>query len=166
MHRLNEKAAVSKLADLVERVDALSPEESRILLERLAATTSAKTGDARRRRALESDWHTAATVVLGEYGVPVLPLAGLKRQSFTASFRRGAEATENFIDGLGELTRVERMQARLIFSRVLVRWMQKHLVPVSFKAWAQNLANVPTAVDAAFPGYRRAGLLHVLVLRG
>lgn len=159
-------AQVSALEDALALVDALPPEHLLVLASRVSALLAARTPAARASRLCESDWHGAASIVLNEFGVAVLPLVALKKQSFAASFHRGVETAEKYMESFGDLTRAQRARTRVMLCRVVVRWMQRCRVPVSTKSFAQNLSNLPTAVDTAFPGYKRSGFLHVLASRG
>lgn len=55
--------------------------------------------------------------------------------------------------------------ARVVVVEALVSWLQARTIPVTFGTVATNLQSAGTAVDAAFPGYLKSGLLHLTLAR-
>lgn len=119
----------------------------------------AKTPKARDRRKLEQDWHLAAETTLQPMGIAIPPMVALAKLSFVASYRKGIVAAEDYADAMKPGGRADRVRARLLIAANLLEWMRKCRVPVSFKSFAQNLQNAPTAMEAAYPGWRQSGLL-------
>lgn len=100
-------------------------------------------------------------------GIVVPPSAVLFKLGFVASFRKGIVAAEDYVIAMHPRSRVDYVKARLLISANLLEWMRSCKVPISFKAWAQNLSNAPTAMESAYPGWRASGLLgRVLASKG
>lgn len=131
--------------------------------QRVGILLAAKTPKARDRKLLECDWHRVAEVLLTPMGVPVLPFIALSKQSFVGSFRRGVIVCEDYVVAMKPKNRAQVMRARLKIAEVLLEWLRSCGVPVSMKAFCQNLMNAATAMERSFPDYRNSGLLHVII---
>lgn len=134
---------------------------------RLAILLDSKTPKIRARRLLEQDWHAAAEVIMRPLGIAMPPAHALAKQGYVAAFRRGTLVAEDYVTAMRPQSRVQYVRARLVIATNLLDWMRGCGVPVSFKAWAQNLPNATTAMEKAYPGWRASGLLgRVLASRG
>ncbi len=144
---------------IIGDIDGLERPELERVAARLAILLDSKTPKIRARRALEQDWHAAAEVVLRPLGIVLPPCHALSKQGYVSSFRKGTVLAEDYVHAMRPRGRADRVRARILISANLLEWMRSCNVPVSFKAWSQNLPNAATAMERSYPGWRASGLL-------
>lgn len=145
----------------------MSRDELERVGERLGLLLGTKTAKGREKKLLEHDWHGVAVQVLRPMGVAVPPLSVVGKLPFVGSFRRGILLAEDYVVSMKPTTRPDWIRGRLLVAANLLEWMRGYQVPVSFKAFAQQLQNAPTAMEKAYPGWRQSGMLgSVLTSKG
>ena len=148
-------------------MDLMTRDELHRVATRLGVLLDHKSPKGLDKKLLEMDWHWVCERSLMPMGVVVPPMSALARLPFVASFRRGVQASEDYVVSMSPTTRTDWIRGRILVCDNLLEWMRGCNVPISFKALAQNLQNSPTAMEKAFPGYRQSGLLgHVLATKG
>jgi len=146
--------------ELINQLDTLGLEQ---VAQHVGGLLRARTPKARQRAASESDWLMIADNLLAPLGVTVPPQAAVSKAKWAAAYRVGIRSAEAYVDCMQPDGPAHRIRGRIIVGRTLLDWMRGCNVPVSFKSFAMNLQNAPTAMEKGFPGWRSAGMLGALV---
>lgn len=108
-------------------------------------------------------WYYAIETKLATVGAPCVPFHVIPNHKLGPAWRRGVAALQSYADTMQAQTPAEAARGRTVLVEVLFEWMRKCRVPMSFKAFVQNMDNIGPAVESSFPGYRRSGLLRFLL---
>jgi len=151
---------VTQVLTLIDELDSVA------LCMVLRHTEDALRPRAKKSLTSEPLWYHQVSTLLSWSGVPCLPFSALRTTNAVATiWRSGCLACQSYLDQLGVGTPADASRGRELLLKCVFSWMQKCNIPITFKTFAQQMANVSTAMESSFPGYRASGLLRVLLSR-
>jgi hypothetical protein len=153
---------VETLNDLYEKIQELTSEERVRLLANLNMDISKqKTSEPLNRE------ETAVLDALMRAADVSIPDPIFLKSFGKSAFRASASDVIAFARGGKTIMRAPEL-AELIY--LCMRCLAKHLrsreIPATPKVMMENMSLMPAAVDRAYPGYAKAGMLHALVCSG
>lgn len=154
------------LDEITAALPSLSPDE----LRRVLALTNAllRAEPAKQAEDAPAFAHDILSDFLRDEGVRVPPffLFRKSREWGTTGFAEGSATLMAFIeDAFQARTSAERRAAAFLCVGTIRDALEDQKLPVRFRTLAQRLRDVGAYVDLAYPGYRRSGMLRMLLER-
>lgn len=152
----------------LERILATLPTLSRDQLTqvhvRVAALLGVTHASAAQAKTEDGPFHFAIAEVLRQHNVTGVPTFLLQRARWWSSCVSKLTWAEQWLaEAFATKDVMSLRRAALISVEALVLYATYNGAPLSTRLLYNNLANVPAAVDRAYPGYKSAGLLPVLL---
>lgn len=155
----------AELEQLGARVAALRAISGPVSASPLPRSPEAGTGPAADAAFTPLLYEACASALQNESGVRQPALATFLRTKAGARFVRASESARQAHDGwFPTATRVETARLTRIYACCLLHHLQALGHPLHWSNVCSGLSNLPAAVDRAFPGYCRSGLLSLVRL--